>query len=128
MSNPINSPPPAKAPAVLFNGKIAYAYWLKLYRKFPKPERFGIGEKIDKLFLETLELTYKSRYASLLNKIPFLEQAILKIDTVKFFSEIAWENKLIPTAQYSEFLEKLECIGRELGGWKRGILNKNSRS
>ncbi|KKT15192.1 MAG: hypothetical protein UW76_C0017G0015 [Parcubacteria group bacterium GW2011_GWF2_44_8b] len=31
------------------------------------------------------------------------------------------------TKQYVEFLEKLEEIGRELGGWKKGILNKNSR-
>jgi len=113
---------------VLFNGKTAYTCWLKLYRKFPKPERFGIGEKIDKLFLEILELIHQGRYTSLLNKLPFLEQAILKIDRIKFFSEIAWENKLMTTAQYCEFLEKLEGIGRELGGWKRGILNKNSRS
>ena len=99
-----------------------------MYKKISKPERFGIGEKIDDLFLETLELTYKGRYASLSNKIPFLEQAILKIDRIKFFSEILWENKLMTTKQYVEFLEKLEEIGRELGGWKKGILNKNSRT
>ena len=121
------SPPPAKVPSVLFKEKNTYTYWLKLYKKISKPERFGIGEKIDDLFLETLELTYKGRYASLSNKIPFLEQAILKIDRIKFFSEILWENKLMTTKQYVEFLEKLEEIGRELGGWKKGILNKNSR-
>jgi len=113
--------------SLLFKEKNTYTYWLKLYKKISKPERFGIGEKIDDLFLETLELTYKGRYASLSNKIPFLEQAILKIDRIKFFSEILWENKLMTTKQYVEFLEKLEEIGRELGGWKKGILNKNSR-
>ena len=122
-----NITPPAKVPSVLFKEKNTYTYWLKLYKKISKPERFGIGEKIDDLFLETLELTYKGRYASLSNKIPFLEQAILKIDRIKFFSEILWENKLMTTKQYVEFLEKLEEIGRELGGWKKGILNKNSR-
>jgi hypothetical protein len=96
------------------------------YHKFPKPERFGLGEKIDKLFLEILELIHQIRYASITSKIPFLEQAILKIDRIKFFSEISWENKLMTTKQYTEFLLKLEEIGRELGGWKKGILNKNS--
>lgn len=112
---------------MLFKGKTAYAYWLTLYRKFPKPERFGIGEKIDNLFIEILELIHRSRYISFSNKLHFLEQAILKIDRVKFFSEITWENKLLTTKQYVEFLEKLEEIGRELGGWKKGIINKNSR-
>jgi len=98
-----------------------------LYKKISKPERFGIGEKIDNLFLEVLELTHQSRYASLSNKILFLEQAILKIDKTKFFSEIAWENKLMTTKEYSVFLDNLEKIGTELGGWKKGILNKNSR-
>ncbi|KKQ82932.1 MAG: hypothetical protein UT07_C0014G0008 [Parcubacteria group bacterium GW2011_GWB1_38_8] len=117
---------PTKAPSVLFKEKVTYTYWLKLYRKISKPERFGIGEKIDNLFLEVLELTHYGRYASLADKLPFLEQAILKIDRIKFFSEIAWENKLIITGQHAEFIEKLEEIGRELGGWKKGILNKNS--
>ena len=112
---------------MLFKVKNTYTYWLGLYRQFPKPERFGIGEKIDNLFLEVLELTHQIRYAPLAYKLPFLEKAILRIDRLKFFAEIAWENKLIKTKNYSELLEKLEEIGRELGGWKKGIVNKNSR-
>lgn len=113
---------------MLFKGKLAYTYWLKLYGLFRKPERFGIGEKIDILFLEVLELLYQARYASVANRMPFLEQSISKIDRIKFFLEITWENLLIKTKNYSELLQKLEEIGRELGGWKKGMINKNSRS
>jgi len=112
---------------VLFKEKTAYSYWLTLYRKIAKPERFGIGEKIDKLFLEVFELTHSSRYASLTNKIPYLDQTMLKLDKMKFFAEIAWDNKLINSGEYAQLLEQLERIGRELGGWKNGIINKNSR-
>lgn len=107
--------------------KALYSYWLKLYNKFRKPERFGIGERLDNLFLEILECTHQSRYAPFSSKIPFLEKAIVKIDRLKFFSEIAWENKLITAKQHGELLERLGEIGRELGGWKKGILNKNSQ-
>ena len=82
MNKPTNLPP-AKAPTVLFKVKQIYSYWLKLYRKIAKPERFGIGEKIDFLFLEILELAHSSRYASLVDKLPYLEKAILKIDKIK---------------------------------------------
>ena len=119
---------PRQAPPVLFKEKIAYTHWLKLYRKIPKPERFGVGEKIDILFLELFETTYEMRFASAVHELPYLEKAITKIDKIKFLLEIAWENKLINTKHYSELLEQLEGIGRELGGWKKGLTNKNSRS
>ena len=111
---------------VLFKAKNAYSYWLKLYRKIGKPERFGTGDKIDDLFIELLGLLHSSRYASVRDRLPHLEKAIDKIDKIKFFTEITWENKLLTTREYSEFLKMLEEMGRELGGWKKGIINKNS--
>lgn len=50
-----------------------------------------------------------------------LGRAITKIDTLKFFYQLAWESKLIPTDKYTELSEKLEEIGRMLGGWRRGL-------
>ena len=113
---------------MLFKAKTVYSYWLTLYRKISKPERFGIGEKMDTLFLEILDLVHSSRFAPLAEKLPYLEKTIGKIDKIKFFAEVAWENKLITSKEYSEFLHQLEEIGRELGGWKKGIVNKNSHS
>ena len=83
---------------------------------------------MDILFLEILELTHSVRYAPLPEKMPYLEKAISKIDKIKFFAEVSWENKLLSTKEYSGFLDKIQEIGRELGGWKKGMLHKNSRS
>ncbi len=63
-------------------------------------------------------------YLPLEHKIPLLNRAVTKFDVVKFFAQLAWENKLIPTAKYSDFLSRLEEIGRQLGGWKKGLLTK----
>lgn len=112
---------------MLFKEKIAYSHWLKLYRRIAKPERFGIGEKIDKLFLEVLEVTHEMRFATSSAKPTYLNKAIQTIDKMKFFSEICWENKLITAKDLANLLTELETIGRELGGWKKGILNKNSQ-
>ena len=102
---------------MLFREKNVYQYWLGLYRNFPKPERFGLGEKIDILFLELLEKTYNSTYSKPSMKINILEETASKLDKIKFFSEIAWENKLIMTEKYTLLLEQLQVIGRQLGGW-----------
>ncbi len=117
----LSVPPPAKVPAVLFRTKNIYSIWLNLYRKFPKPERFGIGEKIDILFLDILELVFIFKFAKLFEKISYTESIILIIDKLKFFMEVAWENKLISSKQYSEILIKLEEIGKEFGGWRKSL-------
>ena len=128
MNNPSNLPPPAKAPSVLFGGKNSYKSWLNVYKKFPKPERFGLGYKIDCLFIELLENLLVARYASPLQRTASLELAISKIDKIKFLLEIAWENKLLASRQHGELLDQLQSLGRMLGGWKKGIDNKNSRT
>jgi hypothetical protein len=63
-------------------------------------------------------------YLPLERKIPRIELTISKLDGVKFFAQIAWENKCIPNKQYAELSEKLEEIGKMLGGWKKGLEKK----
>jgi hypothetical protein len=43
---------------------------------------------------------------------------------LKFFIQLAWENKLISTEQNIELSKNLEEIGRQLGGWKKGLETK----
>ncbi len=107
--------------------KETYGVWLALFHDFPKVERFGIGNKIEQAFLDTLEITFCLSYLSPEHKIPMLNKAITKFDIVKFFSQLAWESKLIPTDKYSDFLSMLEEIGRQLGGWKKGLQTKTPR-
>ena len=57
-----------------------------------------------------------------------LNKAITKLDIVKFFAQLAWESKLISTDKYSGLISRLEEIGRQLGGWKKGLQKKTSAS
>jgi hypothetical protein len=89
-------------------------------------ERMGIGHKIEHAFLDTLELTFCLSYLSPEHKLPMLNKAITKLDILKFFIQIAWENKLMPTNKYSDLLSKLGEIGRQFGGWKKGLQVKTN--
>lgn len=104
--------------------KETYQFWLILYRDFPRIERFSLGRRIDHSFLEVLELSFTASYLPPEPKIILLGKAISKLDILKFFLQLAWENKLIPTEKYAELSERLEEIGRMLGGWKKGLINK----
>ena len=53
-----------------------------------------------------------------------LGKIISRLDVLKFFIQIAWENKLIPEDKYIILSEQLHEIGRMLGGWKKGLQSK----
>jgi len=54
-----------------------------------------------------------------------LTTSISKLDGVKFFLQLAWENKCLSHKKYAILSEQLQEVGRMLGGWKRG-LEKNT--
>lgn len=122
------TPPPRKIPQVITLMKETYLFWTFIHKNLPKVERLGIGNKIEQSLLLVLELTFLLSYSSIDQKIILIDRTISKLDVVKFFTQLAWETKLIPTKQYSEFSIKLEEIGRQLGGWKKGLQTKNSHN
>ena len=115
-------PPPA-IPSVLLKTKTAYSLWFKIYNDFPKAHRYVLGGKIEDYFLALLENIFTSIYLAPEAKIPRLVIAISKLDGVKFFLQIAWENKCVPNEKYTTLSEHLNEIGKMLGGWKKGIEN-----
>lgn len=119
--------PPRELPEVILKQKETYRAWLTIYRNFAKVERFGIGQKIEDGFLAVLELTFTASYLPIDQKIILLTKVISKLDAVKFFIQLAWETKLIPTEKYINLGVQLEEIGRQLGGWRKGLQTKTPR-
>ena len=113
-------PPPA-APSVLQKAKVSYSFWFKILVDSPKPFRLNLGGKIDGYFLELLEYIFISLYLPPEQKISKLTIATSKLDGVKFFLQLAWENKCIQNEKYMELSKLLDEVGRMIGGWKKGI-------
>lgn len=84
-----------------------------------KTSRYTLGEKIDTLFLDVIELVYTASFLPKEGKLPPLQKATTKTDLLKFFFQIGWEIKALDTGKYIMFSEQLDEIGRMLGGWAR---------
>ena len=108
-------------PIVLIKAKNAYALWFQALADFPKVYRYNLGGKIEGYFLSLLENIFVTVYLSGEKKSAQLSLAILKLDSLKFFLQLAWENKCLANAKYSILSENLDEIGRMLGGWKKGL-------
>ena len=115
---------PRKLLPVIERAKEVYRAWIPMRRDIPREERFGVGAKIDSLFLETFETLRRATYANGKAKIDLLQQAIENIDSLRFFVQLAWELSLLTNTRYSTLGEGVENIGRMVGGWRKGLLSK----
>jgi len=113
-----------RPPVVLIKTKDAYSLWFRALADFPKVYRYNLGGKIENCFLSLLENTFITVYLSGERKSAQLSMAILKLDSLKFFLQLAWENKCLSNLKYSSLSENLDEVGRMLGGWKKGLENK----
>lgn len=95
---------------------------------FPKTYRHNLGSKIDSYFLELLENIFVSLFLSGSNKINRITISISKLDGVKFFLQIAWENRCISNDKYTTISSQLDEVGRMLGGWKKGLESKTPQN
>ena len=52
--------------------------------------------------------------------------AIRKVDTLKILLMVLWETKSLDTKKYAALSEKVEEIGKMLGGWNGQLVKQNS--
>jgi hypothetical protein len=90
----------------------------------PRTARYTTGARIENHFLDLLEFVYKAYYAPFENKNEKIIACISKNDLIKYLLQIAWENKLLKEKPYMELSQKLQEVGKILGGWKKGIESK----
>jgi len=53
--------------------------------------------------------------------LPVIFEASAKLDSLKFFLQIAWEIKALDNKKYIALSENLSEIGRMLGGWQKQV-------
>lgn len=122
----LGNPPPTGSGQinVLTRLKTVYQLWQGVVPHIPKIHRYTFGGKIDTLFLDTLEFLFRAQYAKPEQKLQYLTAVIAKTDSLKFFLQIGWENKLLDQKRYLNLSQELQEIGRMLGGWKKGLESK----
>jgi hypothetical protein len=116
--------PPRRLLPVIEHTKELYRLWLPVRRNMARDERFGLGKKIDELLLELLEMLRNAMYANIHQKLTVLGEATSKIDSIRFFMQLAWETKIIQSKQFENISPSIEEIGRMIGGWRKGLLAK----
>lgn len=103
----------------------AYKAWHEFLAHVPRDFRYTLGAKIDRSLIETAELLFIASYLEKEQKLGYLRKAATRLDLAKFFLQILWEVRAIDNKKYATLSEKLDAVGRMLGGWIKGILSKS---
>ena len=119
---------PAKVLPIIQKLTATYTLWHEFLPHFPKNSRYTLAEKIDLLFIEVIELAFLASYFYKAQKIPYVQKAVMKLDLLKFFLQIAWEIKALDNKKFILLSEKLNEVGKMLGGWLRQLTKENSAS
>jgi hypothetical protein len=85
--------------------------------KFPKSQRFVLGQHIENLILELLEGIIEANEAR--DKYFYIKKLSLKLDKLRILLRLSKDLKFINLRQYEFVSEKVNEIGRILGGWKK---------
>jgi four helix bundle protein len=106
--------------------KSTYLLWFSYYQTLPKTHRYSLGKRIDDCLVASIESIATASFLPKKEKLSFVKIAIRKTDTVKILLLILWESHSLDTKKYALLSEKLEEIGKMLGGWNGQLVKQNS--
>jgi hypothetical protein len=90
--------------------------WLyPMVNKFPKVQRFVLGQRIENSALELLRLMIKANTSR--NKGPILEEFSVELDQLRILIRLSKDLKFMSINQYAYASGLINEIGKMLGGW-----------
>lgn len=92
-------------------------YLLSLVSKFPRSQRYTLGERIQNLSFDILELLLDALYSR--EKLPLLHKINIQLDKFRHYLRLSKDLKFVSLHQYEVLSKRINEIGVQLGGWIR---------
>jgi len=85
--------------------------------KFPRQRRFTLGERLELVLLDVLELLLEAAYTR--SKQAALNRANLRLALARHLWCLAHELQVVSTRHYEHGARLMDELGRQVGGWLR---------
>lgn len=100
----------------------AYSSWNELLIKFPKSQRYTLGEACQTQLLQALEAVIVAASSNQPGiKAEQLRVASAKLDLLRLLVRLAKDCKCLTNQAYQDLESKLHEAGRMLGGWLKSL-------
>lgn len=85
--------------------------------KFPKAQRFLLGDRIQATALDVLESLIEATYTR--DRRGHLARANLGLEKLRFFFRLAHEQRHLDARRYEHAARAIDEVGRLVGGWAK---------
>jgi len=90
---------------------------LKQIPRFPRSHRFVLGDRIQVLVLEVLELLIEAAYTR--DKAALLKRAGIQLEKLRYLIRISKDLEFLSLRHYEFVSGQMDEIGKMVGGWLR---------
>ena len=90
--------------------------------KFPRVHLHGLGRRIEDKLYELCDLLVEAKFTR--DKADILRLAALRVEQLRLLYRTAADQGVLPLRSQHYAGERLQEIGRELGGWRRSAEKK----
>jgi len=90
-------------------------YVVPLLAKFPRDQKFVLGDRIEVKLLEVQEHCIRAYYSR--EKHSHLSEANATLEVARHLVRLAHDLKVLNTQKYGVLAEKMNEVGRMIGGW-----------
>jgi len=97
-------------------------YLIPQLAKFPRDQKFLLGDRIEALLLDYLEDMIQAYYSK--EKISILEKSNLKLERLRYLVRLSHDLKCVSHERYGFVSEKINELGRIAGGWRKAVQNR----
>ncbi len=103
------------APSVVTKMYDFLLYLIPQTAKFPRTQRYLLGERLEEMGLEVLELLLEASYSR--DKGPLLRRANVTLEKGRYLARLCKDLKLIDFHRYEVISKMTNEVGVQLGGW-----------
>lgn len=90
-------------------------YSIPILSRFPRDQKFLLGDQFQKLLTDILDAFIEAYYSR--KKLPILLPVNLQLEKLRYRIRLSHDFNFISHKQYGQLSEKVDEIGRMLGGW-----------
>ncbi len=96
-------------------------YSLPIIEKLPRTHKFTLGDRLESHMLDILEGVIEAYYTPKSRKLYMLDKLNILLEKSRYLIRLGFEMGFYRSNHYKEWAEKINEIGRMVGGWKRSI-------
>ena len=94
---------------------------LLIVGKFPRDQRFLLGDRIEVKLLDILELLISAYYSVRAEKPAQLRKANIMLEQMRYLVRLAHDLHLMNHEKYGSLSESIDEVGKMCGGWLKAV-------